>query len=97
MLHEIRLWFVGTTDNGNRSDKVYWLQIVKRPDGLFEVVAHWGRRLGKMQTQSKGMYGSHWAAVHAFNRLANEKREKGYELTGHKVGEFDSLGEAVAR
>ena len=94
LVHEIRLWFFGHTDSGNRSDKVYWVQIVRRNDGMYEVVAHWGRRGGKLQTQNKGLHGSHWSAVHLFNSLVAQKMEKGYEQTGHKVGRFE-YGDAV--
>lgn len=87
MTHEIHLHFSGFTDNGGRSDKVYVIRLERYNDRYWCVSAQWGRRGGKMSSQNKGMYASHWAAVAAFNSLASQKMDKGYEVTS-RCGSF---------
>jgi predicted DNA-binding WGR domain protein len=93
MTHQIHLHYFGFTDNGNRSDKVYILEISRHNERYWSVSAAWGRRGGRLSSQNKGMYASHWAAVAAFNALAAEKIAKGYKVT-NKAGDF--IGERAA-
>lgn len=87
MTHQISLHYRGYTDNGGRSDKVYIVTLERHNERYWSVSACWGRRGGKMSSQNKGMYTSLWSALAAFNTLAGEKIDKGYQMTG-SVGSF---------
>lgn len=87
MTHQITLHYQGFTDNGGRSDKVYIVILERHNERYWSVGAAWGRRGGKLSSQNKGMYPSHWAALAAFNSLVAEKIGKGYEVTT-RAGSF---------
>jgi predicted DNA-binding WGR domain protein len=79
IVNETRLWFYG-----GGSDKVYIAQIVSI-NGTYEVRGQWGRRGKTLQSQTKGVYHSHWSAMIAYKDLVASKTGKGYEVTGHTV------------
>ena len=90
MTHQISLHYSGYTDNGGRSDKVYIVTLERHNDRYWSVSAAWGRRGGKLSSQTKGMFARHWAATSAFNALVGEKMDKGYIVTsrhGNFVGD----------
>lgn len=60
------------------SDKVYRAEVRDNGNGTFTLTAHWGRRGKSMQSQEKGVYGSHWQAMQAFHGLVASKTMKGY-------------------
>lgn len=60
------------------SDKVYRAEVKDNGNGTFTLAAHWGRRGKGMQSQEKGTFPSHWAAMQAFHNLVGSKTAKGY-------------------
>lgn len=67
------LWFC----HGS-SDKVYRAEVTQNPNGSYTLTAFWGRRGKSMQSQIKGVYGSHWMVMQAFHGLVASKTVKGY-------------------
>lgn len=69
------LWFYDGS-----SDKVY-VATVTENNGTFAVKGEWGRRGRTMQSQTKGEFGSKWAAIAAYDSLVDSKTSKGYQVT----------------
>lgn len=80
IVRKTSLWFFAGT-----SDKVYHVTLVRTVGENFLLRAEWGRRGKTLQSQSKGIFGSHWEALQAFHALVASKTAKGYRVTEEVV------------
>lgn len=75
LIRRTKLWFHEGT-----SDKVYIVSVLES-NGVYLLVAEWGRRGKTLQSQIKGHFMSDWMANHAYLELVASKQKKGYNAT----------------
>lgn len=75
LIRQTKLWFCEGT-----SDKVYIVSVYEN-NGVYMVVAQWGRRGKTLQSQIKGRFTSDWQAHNAYLNLVSQKQDKGYTVT----------------
>jgi predicted DNA-binding WGR domain protein len=77
LVRQIKLWFCEGS-----SDKVYIVSVYES-NGVYLVVAQWGRRGKTLQSQTKGRFTSDWQAHQAYLNLVSQKQEKGYNAVSN--------------
>lgn len=77
LIRQTKLWFCEGT-----SDKVYIVSVYEN-NGVYMVVAQWGRRGKTLQSQIKGRFTSDWQAHGAYLDLVSQKQTKGYNAVSN--------------
>lgn len=62
----------------SKSDKLYEVTVVKRPDGKYDMVASWGRRGNAMQSKMYVEGATYHTALSKAEEMIRSKKAKGY-------------------